>query len=48
MAMFSPDGRMSAEGAEAVHQLLAASMDKVRDAKIDLSKTFTNEFINGR
>jgi len=48
MAMFSPDGRMSADGAEAVRELLAASMDKVRDAKIDLSKTFTNEFINGR
>jgi NitT/TauT family transport system substrate-binding protein len=48
MAMFSPDGRMSADGAEAVRALLAASMDKVRDAKIDLSKTFTNEFINGR
>jgi NitT/TauT family transport system substrate-binding protein len=48
MAMFSPDGRMSTEGAEAVRQLLAASMEKVRAANIDLSKTFTNEFINGR
>jgi NitT/TauT family transport system substrate-binding protein len=48
MPMFSPDGRMSADGAEAVRQLLAASLDKIRDAKIDLSKTFTNEFINGR
>jgi NitT/TauT family transport system substrate-binding protein len=48
MSMFSPDGRMSADGAEAVRQLLADSLDKVRDANIDLSKTFTNDFINGR
>jgi NitT/TauT family transport system substrate-binding protein len=45
MPMFSPDGRIPAEGAEAVRKLLAESMDKVRDARIDLSKTFTNEFV---
>jgi len=45
MAMFSPDGRMPAEGAAAVHTLLASSLDKVRNATIDLSKTYTNEFI---
>jgi NitT/TauT family transport system substrate-binding protein len=48
MPMFSPDGRMSADGADAVRQLLAASMDKVRNAKIDVSKTYTNELLNGR
>jgi NitT/TauT family transport system substrate-binding protein len=48
MPMFSPDGRMSADGAESVRRLLAASIDKVRDARIDLSKTFTNELISGR
>jgi len=48
MAMFSPDGVMAAEGAEAVRTLLAASMDKVRGATIDVSKTYTNEFVSGR
>jgi len=46
MAMFSPDGKMTADGAEAVRRLLAASMDKVRAASIDLSKTYTNEFVS--
>jgi NitT/TauT family transport system substrate-binding protein len=46
MPMFSPDGRMSADGALAVRKLLAASIDKVRSATIDLSKTYTNEFVD--
>jgi NitT/TauT family transport system substrate-binding protein len=45
MSMFSPDGVMQADGAEAVRALLAESMDKVRGARIDLSKTYTNEFV---
>jgi NitT/TauT family transport system substrate-binding protein len=44
-AMFSVDGRMSAEGAAAVRQVLDMSMPKVHDAAIDLSKTYTNEFV---
>jgi NitT/TauT family transport system substrate-binding protein len=48
MPMFSPDGLMTADGAQTVHQLLAASMDTVGKASIDVSKTYTNEFINGR
>jgi NitT/TauT family transport system substrate-binding protein len=48
MPMFSPDGVMAAEGAEAVRTLLAGSMEKVRTATIDVSKTYTNEFIHGR
>jgi NitT/TauT family transport system substrate-binding protein len=48
MPIFSPDGAMADDGAEAVHALLAASMDKVRGASIDISKTFTNEFVHGR
>jgi NitT/TauT family transport system substrate-binding protein len=44
-AMFSTDGEMSAEGAAAVRQMLATSMPKVRDATIDLARTYTNEFI---
>ena len=48
MPMFSPDGVMDPAGAEAVHRLLAQSMDKVRAATIDLSRTYTNEFVHGR
>jgi NitT/TauT family transport system substrate-binding protein len=48
MPMFSPDGVMPAEGTEIVRTLLAASMDKVRTATIDVSKTYTNEFIHRR
>ena len=48
MPMFSPDGLMAADGAEAVRSLLAGSMEKVRGATIDVSKTYTNEFIHGR
>jgi NitT/TauT family transport system substrate-binding protein len=48
MPMFSTDGAMAPEGAEAVRALLAASIDKVRTHPIVLSHTFTNEFIHGR
>jgi len=48
MPMFSPDGAMTADGAEQVRTLLAASMDKVRGATIDIAKTYTNEFVDGR
>jgi NitT/TauT family transport system substrate-binding protein len=48
MPMFSPDGVMDADGAEIAHTLLAGSMDKVRTATIDMSKTYTNEFVRGR
>jgi NitT/TauT family transport system substrate-binding protein len=48
MPMFSPDGIMAPEGAEAVRALLAGSLEKVRAATIDLSKTYTNELIHGR
>ena len=48
MPMFSPDGVMDPGGAEAVHMLLGQSMEKVRNASIDLSKTYTNDFVHGR
>jgi NitT/TauT family transport system substrate-binding protein len=48
MPMFSPDGVMEADGPQAVRTLLEGSMEKVRGARIDLSKTYTNEFIDGR
>jgi len=48
MPMFSPDGAMAADGAGAVRTLLADSMEKVRGASIDVSKTYTNDFLHGR
>ena len=48
MPMFSPDGVMPAQGTEVVRTLLAGSMEKVRGATIDVSKTYTNEFIPRR
>jgi NitT/TauT family transport system substrate-binding protein len=45
MPMFSPDGRIPADGAEAVRRLLSDSLPKVASAQIDLSKTYTNEFV---
>jgi NitT/TauT family transport system substrate-binding protein len=48
LPMFSPDGVMAADGAAQVRTLLAESMDTVRGASIDLSKTYTNEFVHGR
>jgi NitT/TauT family transport system substrate-binding protein len=48
MPMFSPDGLMAPEGAEVVRTLVAGSIEKVRTATIDVSKTYTNEFIHGR
>jgi NitT/TauT family transport system substrate-binding protein len=48
MPMFSPDGVMEPEGAEIAHTLLSGSIDFVRTATIDVSKTYTNEFIHGR
>ena len=44
-AMLSVDGRFTADAMEAVHQVLSASLPAVRDAKIDLLKTYTNEMI---
>ncbi|HKB10413.1 MAG TPA: ABC transporter substrate-binding protein [Vicinamibacterales bacterium] len=48
MPMFSPDGTMAADGAAEVRTLLAGMNDKVRGATIDISKTYTNEFVDGR
>jgi NitT/TauT family transport system substrate-binding protein len=48
MPMFSPDGVMTADGAGAVRTLLAGSMEKVGRATLDVSKTYTNEFVHGR
>ena len=44
-AMLSVDGRFTADAVEAVHKVLSASLPAVRDAKIDLAKTYTNELV---
>jgi NitT/TauT family transport system substrate-binding protein len=46
--MFSTDGLLPAEGAEAVRRVLAVSNEKVRNSRIDLRETFTNEFVQDR
>ena len=48
MPMFSPDGIMSAEGAEAVKRVLSLSLEKVRAANVDTAQTFTNELVKSK
>jgi NitT/TauT family transport system substrate-binding protein len=45
LPMYSPDGQISRQGAEAVKAVLSLSVEKVRNANVDVDKTFTNEFI---
>jgi NitT/TauT family transport system substrate-binding protein len=45
-AMLSPDGRLSPESAEIVRKVLSVSLEKVRLANIDLTKTYSNEFVS--
>jgi NitT/TauT family transport system substrate-binding protein len=44
-AMLSVDGKFTTEAVEAVHKVLSISLESVRNAKIDLSKTYTNELV---
>jgi NitT/TauT family transport system substrate-binding protein len=46
-SMYSPDGVMRREAAEAVKRVLALSLEKVRHADVDVAKTYTNEFVEG-
>jgi hypothetical protein len=43
--MFSEDGQMRADGANAALNALRVSLESVRSANIDLSKTYTNDFV---
>ena len=38
-------GRLRREGVEAVRKVLAVSSVKVRNTKLDLTQTYTNEFV---
>jgi NitT/TauT family transport system substrate-binding protein len=44
--MYSTTGRMDPKGAQAVLDVFSQSSPAVRDAKIDLSKTYTNKFVD--
>ncbi|RFB69838.1 MULTISPECIES: ABC transporter substrate-binding protein [unclassified Herbaspirillum] len=46
LPMYSPDGKMPAEGPEVVLKVMAAFNPNIKGKKIDLSKTYTNEFVN--
>jgi NitT/TauT family transport system substrate-binding protein len=43
--MFTPDGVMPPDGPETVYSVLAGFSKNVRGKKIDLSKTYTTEFV---
>jgi NitT/TauT family transport system substrate-binding protein len=48
MDLFSEAGKMPEGGPEAVRTVLAASLETVRKAKVDLGKTYTNAFVTGQ
>jgi NitT/TauT family transport system substrate-binding protein len=43
---FSPDGMMPPDGPAAIKNFLAASSQRMRDANMDLSTTWTNRFVS--
>jgi NitT/TauT family transport system substrate-binding protein len=46
LPMYSPDGKMPAEGPEVVLKVMAGFNPNIKGKKIDLSRTYTNEFVN--
>lgn len=46
LPMYSKTGRMDPKGAEAVLAVFSQSSPAVKNAKIDLSKTYTNKFVD--
>ncbi|MFM0253242.1 ABC transporter substrate-binding protein [Paraburkholderia sediminicola] len=46
LPMYTVDGKMPADGPETVLKVLAAFNPSVKDRHIDLSRTFTNQFVN--
>ena len=45
LPMFSPDGRFAREGTETAYSVLKAFDPDVRNAKIDLAATYTDQFV---
>jgi NitT/TauT family transport system substrate-binding protein len=46
-AMFTPDGRMPDGGPKTVYTVLAAFSKSVKGKTIDLTRTYTSEFVDG-
>jgi NitT/TauT family transport system substrate-binding protein len=46
LAMYSPDGRFSREGAETVYKVLREFDPTLRAASVDLAATYTNAFVD--
>ncbi|MGA7974623.1 MAG: ABC transporter substrate-binding protein [Pseudolabrys sp.] len=46
MSMYSKDGRMDPKGAQAVLNVFSQSSPEIAKAHIDLSKTYTNKFVD--
>ncbi len=46
MPMYSETGRMDPKGAQAVLDVFSQSSPEVKNAKVDLSKTYTNQFVD--
>ncbi|MFJ5716983.1 ABC transporter substrate-binding protein [Neobacillus sp. NPDC093127] len=46
LSMFSPDGKMPSDGPDKVYEILTTFNPKLKDANIDLSKTYTNKFVD--
>lgn len=44
--MFSPDGRMEPGGPEAVKEVLSMFIPEVKEADVDVTQTYTNEFLD--
>lgn len=45
-AMYSPDGAIAKEGAEAVVRVMSETLASVRSANIDVTRCYTNEFLS--
>ena len=46
LPMYSKDGRMDPKGAQAVLDVFSQSVPEIAKAKVDLSTTYTNEFVD--
>ncbi|HYX93260.1 MAG TPA: ABC transporter substrate-binding protein [Myxococcaceae bacterium] len=46
LPMYSKDGRMDPKGAQAVLEVFSQSVPELAKAKVDLSTTYTNEFVD--
>lgn len=44
--MYSIDGRITPQSADAVRKVLAGSLERVRQTNLDLARTYTNQFSN--